>query len=130
MFFTLTASAVVLVASLGASQAQQSTDEPATQQQDQQGQGMMGSGMGMNPEMMQQMQQMMGHGGMMRIMFAVSDADGNGALSLQEINDAHARIFKHVDANKDDQVTLEEVQAFFRGAPSVVDTEDMDEMDE
>jgi Ca2+-binding EF-hand superfamily protein len=61
---------------------------------------------------------MMGHGGMMmRVMFSVMDTDGDGALSLDEVQEAHARIFKHVDADNDGRVTLEEMQAFMRGTP-------------
>ena len=43
------------------------------------------------------------------------DTDGDGALSLEEVQTAHARIFKAVDANKDGKVTLDEIQIFFRG---------------
>src|SRR3546814_7644813 len=58
------------------------------------GSGMMGrhgpqSGM-MGPGMMRH-GGMMGRGGM-RIMFAIMDADGDGALALGEIQDIHARI--------------------------------------
>ena len=101
------------------------------------GQNMMGSGMSMNPEMMQMMQQMMGqrqgrmgpgtmmqrgtqmgmmgHGGMMRALFAVIDADSDGTLSREEFQEAHGRIFNHMDAGGDGQVTLEEMQAFMGG---------------
>jgi Ca2+-binding EF-hand superfamily protein len=97
-----------------------------------------GSGMGMNPDMMQMMQQMMGqrqgrmgpgmmgqrgprmgmmgHGGMMRAMFAIMDADGDGALSREEFQQAHGRIFNHMDADGDGQVTLEEMRAFMGGS--------------
>jgi Ca2+-binding EF-hand superfamily protein len=101
------------------------------------GSGMTGSGMGMNPQMMQMMQQMMGqrqgrmgpgmmgqrgsrmgmmgHGGMMRVMFAIIDADGDGALSREEFDEAHGRIFSHMDADGDGQLTLEEMQGFMHG---------------
>jgi Ca2+-binding EF-hand superfamily protein len=107
------------------------------------GQGMMGQGMmgqGMTPEMMQMMQQMMGqrqgrmgpgmmrqrgprmgmmgHGGMMRAMFAIMDADGDGALSREEFQEAHDRIFNHMDADGDGRVTLEEIQGFMHAAPT------------
>ncbi len=90
----------------------------------------MGMGMGMNPDMMQMMGQrqgrmgpgmmnqrgprmgMMGGGGMMRALFAIMDADGDGALSRQEFEDAHGRIFSHMDAGGDGQVTLDELRAF------------------
>ena len=66
----------------------------------------------------------MGRGGMMRIMFAVADADGNGALSLEEVQELHARIFAHVDADRDGRVTMEEMQAFTRGPMSAFDMVD------
>ncbi len=55
------------------------------------------------------------HGPAMKILFAVADADGDGALSLQEIQDFHARIFKGVDGNADGRVDMEEIQIFFHG---------------
>ncbi len=62
----------------------------------------------------------MGPGGMMsplstRMMFALTDADGDGTVSLQEFQTAHERIFKAMDANKDGVLTMEEIQAFIRG---------------
>ena len=35
---------------------------------------------------------------MMRMMFSLMDADGDGKLSLQEFQAAHERIFKAMDA--------------------------------
>ena len=77
---------------------------------------------------------MMGHGGMtggvgrgmtaggamgppimLRMMFALMDADGDGTISLQEFQAAHERIFKAIDSNKDGRLTLEEMQAFVHG---------------
>ena len=57
-----------------------------------------------------------GRGMMMRMMFSLMDADGDGTISLQEFQAAHERIFKAMDANKDGRLTLEEVQAFMQGA--------------
>ena len=48
---------------------------------------------------------------MMKIMFAIADTDGDGALSFEEVMTIHKRIFDKVDANKDGKVTLEEVLA-------------------
>lgn len=67
------------------------------------GGGMMGGGM-------------MGPPFMMRMMFALMDADGDGTISLQEFQAAHERIFKAMDVNKDGKLTLEEVQTFIHGA--------------
>jgi len=62
---------------------------------------------------------MMGHGmmgrGMYRIMFALMDTDGDGTISLEEFQAAHAKIFKAMDANKDGKLTLEEIEMFMRG---------------
>ena len=63
---------------------------------------------------------MMGRGAMgppfmMRMMFALMDADGDGTVSLQEFQAAHERIFRAMDSNKDGKLTLEEMQAFIHG---------------
>ena len=118
------------------------------EQQGQRGQGMMGQQRGrIGPGMMRQrgwrsdtkgftsmgrggMLRGMGHGGMMRIMFAVIDADGDGALSLDEVQEAHARIFNHVDADNDGQVTRVEMQAIFSGTSPVADADSMDDFDD
>jgi Ca2+-binding EF-hand superfamily protein len=55
------------------------------------------------------------HGAGMRMMFAIVDADGDGALSLAEVQDFHARIFKAVDENGDGSVEIEEIESFFHG---------------
>ncbi|MBO4224633.1 EF-hand domain-containing protein [Bradyrhizobium neotropicale] len=52
---------------------------------------------------------------MMRMMFALMDADSDGTISLQEFQAAHERIFKAMDSNKDGKLTLEEMQAFIHG---------------
>jgi len=70
--------------------------------------GMMGRGAMMGPGSM-------GHGMMMRMLFALMDANGDGTISLQEFQAAHERIFKAMDANKDGRLTLEEIQAFMHG---------------
>lgn len=126
---TLTASALVLAGAAGFAHAQQATDDRPAAQRGGPGQGMMtGPGTGMGSDRMPMMQGgmmggpqgrmgmgpgMRGHGGMLRIMFAIMDADGDGALALQEVQDVHARIFKHIDADKDGKVMLKEIEAFF-----------------
>jgi Ca2+-binding EF-hand superfamily protein len=59
------------------------------------------------------MGQMSGH--MMKIMFAIADTNGDGALSFDEVTAIHKRIFGMIDANKDGKVTPEEMQAFTQG---------------
>jgi EF hand len=52
---------------------------------------------------------------MMRIIFSLMDADGDGKLTLQEFQAAHERIFKAMDTDHDGTVSFEEMQAFIRG---------------
>jgi hypothetical protein len=68
------------------------------------GRRMMG-GRGMGAGMM--------HGAGMRIMFAIVDADGDGALSQAEVQDFVGRIFNAVDENGDGSVDMDEIRAFF-----------------
>jgi hypothetical protein len=92
-----------------AAQAAPSTDpEPGMMQPGTMGQDMM------QPGMMGAMPMMRMRGHMMKVMFAIADTDGDGALSFEEITAIHKRIFDKVDANKDGKVTPEEVQAFMR----------------
>ena len=53
------------------------------------------------------------HGTGMRLIFAIVDADGDGALSLAEMQDFHGRIFNAVDQNEDGKVELTEIESFF-----------------
>ena len=54
-------------------------------------------------------------------MMVLMDTDGDGTLSLEEFQTAHAKIFKAMDANKDGKVTLEEMQTFFSGGSPTSD---------
>ncbi len=54
----------------------------------------------------------MGGAHMMRMMMILLDTDGDGALSLEEVQAVHARFFKAVDADANGKVTIEEMQAF------------------
>jgi len=51
----------------------------------------------------------------MRMIFALMDADGDGTISLQEFQAAHERIFKAMDTNKDGKLTPEEMHGFMHG---------------
>ncbi|TIQ19393.1 MAG: EF-hand domain-containing protein [Mesorhizobium sp.] len=55
------------------------------------------------------------HGARMRMMFAIVDADGDGALSQTEVQDFVERIFNAVDEDGDDSIDREEIRSFFRG---------------
>lgn len=147
---TLTAAAAVLAAGIGPSQAQQSgggdmMEQGQMMQQDRQGAHGRGMQQGMAGMMARGIMRHgagghdghgryhgkghgkhhgKGHGGMMQIMFAVMDANGDGALSLEEIQEAHARIFAHVDADDDGKVTQDELGAFFHGKRAALDTDE------
>jgi len=103
---------------------------------DMMGQGSMGQGGMMGPGGMMRHGMMDEHGGrgmmadhagrgmvggmgppiMMRMMFALMDADGDGSISLQEFQAAHERIFKAMDANRDGVLTMDEIEAFMHGS--------------
>ncbi|MFO7478180.1 MAG: EF-hand domain-containing protein [Methyloceanibacter sp.] len=71
------------------------------------GGGMMGRGMSGRS--------MMGHGMCMRVMFVLMDTDGDGTLSLEEFQKAHAKIFKLIDTNQDGKVAPAEAEMFMSG---------------
>jgi hypothetical protein len=129
----LIASALLLVSNLAGAQEQKAPSAGAQEQEapsakmtgeDMMGHGEdmmghMGGGMMGHGTMCHGMKGhgMMGHGMFKRIMFALMDTDGDGTLSVEEFQTAHAKIFKAIDANKDGKVTPEEMEMFFRGGP-------------
>jgi hypothetical protein len=79
--------------------------------------GMMGRGMmGMMDVMRSGMagrgSAMGGRAHMMKIMFAIADADRDGGLSFEEMSAIHKRVSDAVDSDKNGKVTPEEIQAF------------------
>lgn len=120
-----TTAALVVAAGVAMAQSQQETQPGGSQpgMMMGQGQGMPMMGRQGRPGMMQDGRPMMGDGmgrGMMRphimlMMMAMVDADGSGALSLEEVQAVHARMFKYADADGDGELTLDEMRAFMHG---------------
>lgn len=52
----------------------------------------------------------------MRLMFALLDSDGDGALAENEVQDTVGRIFNAMDQNGDGKIDLDEIQAFLHGS--------------
>src|SRR5262244_3499244 len=118
-----TSTLILAYGSVGAFAQGQTTPQPDQQQMQshpmgQEGADTMGRGGMMGRGTMGHMmgRGMMGPPFMMRMMFALMDADGDGTISLQEFQAAHERIFKAMDSNKDGRLTLDEIQAFMQGA--------------
>ena len=116
---TLIASAFLLMSNIAGAQEQKAPSAGAEEQeaptakmtgedmmghagQDMMGHGMMRSGMKR-------------HGMHMRVVMILMDTDGDGALSLEEVQTAYAKIFKVIDADKNGKVTPTEAEMFFRG---------------
>jgi hypothetical protein len=55
------------------------------------------------------------HSTIMRIIFGMIDANGDGKLTLEEWQAAQERIFKAMDTDHDGTVTFEEMEAFMHG---------------
>ena len=117
----LTASAFVLAS--GAAYAQQGSGTLTTQESKKQS-GMTGPGDSTDvPAWHRGMAHGTHHGGgttghtpMMQMIFILADTNGDGKLSLQELQAAHERMFKAMDSNKDGSLTLEEMQFFVHGS--------------
>ncbi len=112
---TLIASALLLMSNVAGAQEQKAPSEKMGQVMKNLGQGMMNLGQSMMMGQSLMGHGMMGHGMCMRVMMTLMDTDGDGTLSLEEFQTAHAKIFKAIDADKDGKVTLEEMQMFFGG---------------
>jgi EF hand len=54
------------------------------------------------------------HRHMLRIIFAILDTNGDGAVSFEELTAAERRIFDLIDTNKDGKITPEELEAFMQ----------------
>ena len=102
----LIASALLLVSNIASAQAPsagaQEQAAPSAKMTGQDTMGHMGGGM-------------MGHGMFKRMIFALMDTDGDGTISLEEFQAAHAKIFKAMDTNKDGKLTPAEIEAFMSG---------------
>ena len=105
----LIASAFLLVSNIAGAQE---PEAPTAKMTGQDTMGHMGGGMmchGMKGH------GMMGNGMFKRMIFALMDTDGDGTLSLEEFQAAHAKIFKAMDTNKDGKLTPAEIEAFMTG---------------
>ena len=112
----LIASALLLISNIANAQApsagEQEQAPPSAKMTGQEPMGRMGGGMmchGMKGR------GMMGHGMFKRMIFALMDTDGDGTISLEEFQTAHAKIFKAMDTNKDGKLTPAEIEAFMTG---------------
>jgi hypothetical protein len=110
-----TTAAILAFGTIAASAQAPSAQTPGTQQSQPTPGGMMGGGM-VGRGMMGGGYGHHGAGPMMRIIFSLMDADGDGTLTLQEWQAAHERIFKEMDTDHDGTVSLEEMQAFLSRA--------------
>lgn len=104
--------ALLLAGSASALHAQQSQNQASPQRQGemmQRGGGMMG-GQGMAGRKMEH-----GMRPHMVMMMALADTNGDRALSLDEVQAVHARLFGYADADGDGKLTLDEIRSFMHG---------------
>lgn len=111
---------LVLHGAIGVALAQEESPQPdqpgeAMQHNSEMMAGMMGHHLGepCATDGMQSMQHMRGQ--MMKIVFAVADANGDGAVSFDELTLIHKRIFDAIDANHDGKMTADEMKTFMLG---------------
>jgi hypothetical protein len=90
------------------------TSQPDMMSPDMMEHGMMGMGMRGTGKLGMDAMAMARRARMMKIMFAIVDTDGDGALSFDEVTAIHRRIFNTIDINKDGKVTREELQTFLQ----------------
>ena len=114
---TLSAAALSLTATISGLSAHQVQGHGPMMGQNQPGAGQMMNGtnhMGPGRSGMMGPGMMMGHG-MMRMMMIMMDTDGDGAVSLEEFQAVHARMFGAMDLTKDGKLTTEEIEEFSSG---------------
>ena len=74
---------------------------------------------GISPRFQEMMSSPRMRGLALQTLFALMDADGDGAISLEEAQEfmavATERVFNGVDGDDDGEVTLEELRAFVQG---------------
>jgi hypothetical protein len=102
------------VSGLSAHQIRGPMTQPSPNAEGQFGPSWMGYGAMMGPGMMMG-GGMMGYGGMPSMMIAMMDTNGDGALSLDEFEAIHSRVFNAMDANKDGKLSPEEMEQFMHG---------------
>jgi len=56
----------------------------------------------------------MGSPAMMAVVFILADTNGNGTLSLEEVLAVEERFFRHIDADRDGEMTRDELRGFMR----------------
>lgn len=112
--------AILAVVATGAQAEQHGGDASDTTSQDSQQMDGMANHGGMSQDGSSSGGGMMGQSGMggsmmPGMMMAMMDTDEDGALSLEEVQAVHERMFNMADANDDGQVDVEEIRGFMTG---------------